>query len=105
MLRLITFYRRWISPLLPPRCRYVPSCSAYAYEAIELYGPMRGTWLATRRVCRCHPFHPGGYDPVPLNDEQSVSTSQGSQSVAEATSITDVHTAIDLAQTSTTKKN
>ncbi len=73
MLRLIAFYRRWVSPLLPPRCRFVPSCSAYAAEAIESYGTVRGGWLATRRICRCHPFHPGGYDPVPLKYEQSES--------------------------------
>ena len=66
MLRLIEFYRRWISPLLPPRCRFVPSCSSYAIEAIESHGTVRGSWLAAKRVCRCHPFHPGGFDPVPL---------------------------------------
>jgi putative membrane protein insertion efficiency factor len=72
MLRLIAFYRRWISPLLPPRCRFIPSCSEYAFEAIESYGTVRGGWLATRRICRCHPFHPGGFDPVPLKDVQTV---------------------------------
>lgn len=76
MLRLIAFYRRWVSPLLPPRCRFVPSCSAYAAEAIESYGTVRGGWLATRRICRCHPFHPGGYDPVPRREDQTVTHSQ-----------------------------
>ncbi|NND90691.1 MAG: membrane protein insertion efficiency factor YidD [Granulosicoccus sp.] len=65
MLRLIAFYRRWVSPLLPPRCRFLPTCSAYAAEAIETHGALKGGRLALSRVCRCHPFHPGGYDPVP----------------------------------------
>jgi len=64
-LGLIRVYQRVISPLLPPVCRYYPSCSAYGYEAIASYGICRGTWLALRRLGRCHPFHPGGYDPVP----------------------------------------
>ena len=65
MIRLIAFYRRWVSPLLPPRCRFYPSCSAYALEALERHGRLRGSWLSTKRVLRCHPFHPGGFDPVP----------------------------------------
>lgn len=62
----IRFYRRWISPATPPSCRFHPTCSAYALEAVERYGAGRGGWLALRRLLRCHPFHPGGYDPVPL---------------------------------------
>lgn len=61
----IVAYRRWISPALPARCRFYPSCSAYALEAVARHGPLRGAWLAIRRLLRCHPFHPGGYDPVP----------------------------------------
>ena len=61
----IVAYRRWISPALPPRCRFHPSCSAYAEEAIARHGALTGLRLAIWRVLRCHPFHPGGYDPVP----------------------------------------
>jgi len=64
-LLLIRLYQLLISPLLPPSCRFVPTCSAYAFEAITKYGPFKGVYLATRRVLRCHPFHPGGFDPVP----------------------------------------
>lgn len=62
---LIDVYRRYISPLKSPCCRYIPTCSEYAMIAIERYGAMRGGWLALKRILRCHPFHEGGYDPVP----------------------------------------
>ena len=65
VLALIRFYRRYVSPLSPPRCRYAPSCSQYAEQAIERYGLLRGGWLACKRVLRCHPLHAGGWDPVP----------------------------------------
>ena len=65
MLSLIRFYQRHISPALGPHCRYVPTCSQYAVEAIEKHGALKGGFLALRRILRCHPFHPGGYDPVP----------------------------------------
>jgi putative membrane protein insertion efficiency factor len=58
-------YRYAVSPMLGSRCRFHPSCSAYALEAIERRGALRGSWLAVRRLARCHPWHPGGYDPVP----------------------------------------
>lgn len=61
----IRFYQREISPLCPPRCRYIPTCSEYALEAVEKYGAVKGTFLATNRILRCNPFHKGGYDPVP----------------------------------------
>jgi putative membrane protein insertion efficiency factor len=60
----IRAYRLFISPLLPPSCRFTPTCSEYAMQAIEKYGAMRGVYLAARRLLRCHPFHSGGYDPV-----------------------------------------
>ncbi|HEY3935378.1 MAG TPA: membrane protein insertion efficiency factor YidD [Gemmatimonadales bacterium] len=62
---LIRGYQRFISPGLPPACRFSPSCSQYAVEAIERYGAVRGGWLAVKRIARCHPWNPGGYDPVP----------------------------------------
>ena len=62
---LVTGYRRLVSPLLGQRCRFAPTCSAYAVEAISTHGALRGGWLALRRIGRCHPFHPGGHDPVP----------------------------------------
>jgi putative membrane protein insertion efficiency factor len=65
LLALITFYRYVISPLLGSRCRYFPTCSAYTQEAVERYGAARGGWLGIKRIFRCHPFHPGGVDPVP----------------------------------------
>ncbi|WP_084471877.1 membrane protein insertion efficiency factor YidD [Haloglycomyces albus] len=61
----IRFYRRYISPTIPDRCRFYPSCSAYALEALAQHGPLRGLWLTVRRLVRCHPFHPGGVDLVP----------------------------------------
>lgn len=69
LLLVIQAYRLLISPVLGPCCRYLPSCSEYAMEAIQVYGPLRGSWLAIRRVARCHPLRPGGYDPVPRGEE------------------------------------
>ena len=63
--RMIRFYQTAMSPLFPPRCRYIPTCSEYALQAVEKYGPLRGGFLALRRLLRCNPFHKGGYDPVP----------------------------------------
>ena len=68
LLRLIRFYRKSISPLTPPACRFIPTCSEYALQAIEKYGALRGGWLALRRLLKCHPFHKQEtveYDPVP----------------------------------------
>ena len=69
LIRLLTapirFYRHYISTLTPPACRFTPTCSQYAIEAIEKHGPVRGLWLALRRLLRCHPWGGSGYDPVP----------------------------------------
>ena len=67
LIALVKFYRKYISPLTPPTCRYVPTCSQYALEALEKYGALKVGWLAVKRICRCHPFHKGHdfYDPVP----------------------------------------
>ena len=62
---LIQFYRLCISPFLPPRCRFQPTCSQYALIAIERFGLIKGGWMATKRISSCHPWHMGGYDPVP----------------------------------------
>ena len=66
LLRAIRAYQRWISPVRPPACRFTPTCSAYAVTAVERFGAVRGGWLATRRLLRCGPWHPGGHDPVPM---------------------------------------
>ena len=66
---LVRGYQLLISPFLGNNCRYMPSCSAYTLEAIDKWGPWRGLWMGLRRVARCHPFHEGGYDPVPDPDE------------------------------------
>ncbi|MEM9276011.1 MAG: membrane protein insertion efficiency factor YidD [Cyanobacteria bacterium P01_F01_bin.143] len=67
---LIKGYRQFISPLFPPTCRFQPTCSQYAIEAIATHGTIKGSWLAVTRIARCHPFHPGGYDPIPPRDER-----------------------------------
>ena len=64
VLAFIIFYQRFVSPLTAPTCRFYPSCSVYAVQAIKRYGPWRGLWFSLRRILKCHPFHPGGYDPV-----------------------------------------
>jgi putative membrane protein insertion efficiency factor len=64
-LLLLRFYKRFISPLLPPMCRFEPTCSVYTMQAVEKYGVLRGVWLGMKRLGRCHPFNPGGWDPVP----------------------------------------
>ena len=71
----IAGYRRFISPLLGPRCRFEPSCSAYALAALAEHGAARGLWLAVARIARCHPFHLGGYDPVPARKPAKVARS------------------------------
>jgi uncharacterized protein len=72
LIRSIRGYQQFISPLFPPSCRFTPSCSQYAIEAIDRFGTMRGSYLATTRILRCNPFYPGGYDPVPANSKPKV---------------------------------
>lgn len=79
----IRWYQRWISPFLPPSCRFTPSCSEYAAETVERYGLLSGGWLAVRRVLRCHPLHPGGYDPVPPPEGTSRRDAPASEQRAE----------------------
>lgn len=72
LLAPVNLYRKWISPVLPPSCRFEPSCSAYAVEALSTHGALRGFYLTVRRLLRCGPWHPGGYDPVPPRRRQDV---------------------------------
>jgi putative membrane protein insertion efficiency factor len=68
LIGLLLFYQRFVSPMTPPTCRYYPSCSAYALTAIRRFGPVKGTWLAAKRLARCHPWAAGGVDHVPAKD-------------------------------------
>ncbi|MDJ1112344.1 MULTISPECIES: membrane protein insertion efficiency factor YidD [Macrococcus] len=70
LLTLIKFYRKFISPMTPPACRFHPTCSQYGLEAIETHGAMKGGYLTVKRILKCHPFHPGGFDPVPPKKER-----------------------------------
>lgn len=65
LIGLIRLYQKYISPLTPPSCRFYPTCSSYGIEAIQKYGAIRGTFMTIKRISKCHPFHEGGYDPVP----------------------------------------
>jgi len=76
----IRFYRTFISPLKPPTCRFAPTCSAYALEAIEVHGALKGSLLAAKRISKCHPFHPGGFDPVPPRKDAKSGANSGTNS-------------------------
>ena len=80
LLAAVRFYQRAISPTRPPRCRFVPTCSAYAVEALEVHGAGRGTWLVVRRLLKCAPWHPGGVDLVPEPRSARSGTPEGSHS-------------------------
>ncbi|WP_411844434.1 membrane protein insertion efficiency factor YidD [Salinicoccus sp. HZC-1] len=69
LVSLFRFYQKFISPMFPPSCRFNPTCSNYGIEALQEHGAIKGTYLTVKRILKCHPFHPGGYDPVPLNPE------------------------------------
>ena len=71
ILLLIAAYRYFISPMLGQNCRYYPSCSSYTYEAIQIHGAVKGSWFGIKRICRCHPYHEGGLDPVPQSSEST----------------------------------
>ena len=96
----LRFYQRWISPALGPRCRFAPSCSHYAAEALQVHGPLRGSWLATRRLLRCHPWNPGGHDPVPPARARSTTMSA---EVAAAVSPVTTASPTDLTRTTDTR--
>ena len=70
LMKFIRFYQIAISPLKPPTCRFYPTCSHYGLEAIKVHGALKGTWLTIIRILKCHPFHPGGFDPVPEKKEK-----------------------------------
>ncbi|QYK68071.1 MULTISPECIES: membrane protein insertion efficiency factor YidD [Paenibacillus] len=72
----IKFYRFYISPLKPATCRFYPTCSAYALEAVEVHGALKGSWLAAKRIAKCHPFHPGGVDLVPAAKKETYRSSE-----------------------------
>ncbi|QKE75188.1 membrane protein insertion efficiency factor YidD [Arthrobacter citreus] len=65
LIGIIRFYQKWISPATPPSCRFYPTCSHYGLEALQTHGALKGSYLTTKRILKCHPFHPGGFDPVP----------------------------------------
>lgn len=88
---LIRIYRTCISPFMAPHCRYVPSCSVYAEEALQRHGTMRGSWLATRRILRCHPFGGAGYDPVPEHFRWRGHAAEAVSPAAECTPKGDPH--------------
>lgn len=71
LMNFIRFYQIAISPLKPPTCRFYPTCSHYGLEAIKVHGALRGSWLTIIRILKCHPFHPGGFDPVPEKEKKS----------------------------------
>lgn len=88
---LIRLYQRFISPMFPPSCRYYPSCSAYAVTALQRFGPVKGSWLALRRLLRCHPWAAGGVDHVPQRRDRHTATVTDSAPDADSTSAGSAH--------------
>jgi putative membrane protein insertion efficiency factor len=91
LLAAVRFYQRAISPAFPPRCRFVPSCSAYAAEALEVHGAGRGSWLALRRLAKCAPWHPGGVDLVPPRRGAASGTGTAGVPHSSCTAVPDPH--------------
>jgi uncharacterized protein len=89
LVALVQGYRRFLSPALPPRCRFYPSCSAYALEALQLHGALRGSWLTVRRLSKCHPFHAGGFDFVPGSQAEGAIASHGPDVEVNEPNVTD----------------
>ena len=85
LIGLINLYRWFVSPLLGPNCRFHPTCSCYAQDALRRHGALRGSWLALRRIGRCHPWNPGGYDPVPETARGSATSSERCSSSSTST--------------------
>lgn len=77
LITLFRFYQKAISPMFPPSCRFEPTCSNYGIEAVQEHGGLKGGYMAIKRILKCHPFHPGGYDPVPLNKNNYTDESNG----------------------------
>ncbi|ENJ6136976.1 membrane protein insertion efficiency factor YidD [Bacillus cereus] len=71
---IIRFYQKFISPMTPPTCRFYPTCSHYGLEAFQKHGAFKGVWLTCKRILKCHPFHPGGFDPVPDKKDDKVNS-------------------------------
>ncbi|MFB7139096.1 membrane protein insertion efficiency factor YidD [Gottfriedia sp. NPDC056225] len=72
LIGIIRFYQKWISPATPPSCRFYPTCSHYGLEALQTHGALKGSYLTTKRILKCHPFHPGGFDPVPKKKNNEI---------------------------------
>jgi putative membrane protein insertion efficiency factor len=84
LILLVRGYQRVLSPLKPPTCRFLPTCSSYTIEALQRHGVVKGGWIATKRICRCHPWGGHGYDPLPVCDERTAVTELTTQTASES---------------------